>query len=161
MTTLRLATRQLTARPGFTAVAVITLAAGIGLNTAMFSVLNTFLLRPLPIEEPERVFRLDRVSAQDPQGSHRGPNYLEMERRTRDVAELAAYTHWGHTIAEPGRPARYVECVQQLASQWVPETPVQLWRRLAPMTNACFCARVSCFTTYSRASAFPTDRNAS
>jgi len=112
MRSLRLATRQLTASPGITAVAVITLAAGIGLNTAMFSVLNTFLLRPLPIDEPERVFRLDRVSAQEPQGSHRGPNYLEIEGRTQDVAEVAAFIHWGHTIAEPGRPARYVECLR-------------------------------------------------
>src|SRR4051812_41347112 len=112
MTTVRLAMRQLTASPAFTAVAVITLAAGIGLNTAMFSVLNTFLLRPLPIHEPERVFRLDRVSAQEPQGSHRGPNYLEIEGRTQDVAEVAAFIHWGHTIAEPGRPARYVECLR-------------------------------------------------
>src|SRR3954468_7077427 len=112
MTTVRLAMRQLTASPGFTAVAVITLAAGIGLTTAMFSVLNTFLLRPLPIDEPERAFRLDRVSAQEPQGSHRGPNYLEIERRTQDVAEVAAFIHWGHTIAEPGRPARYLECLR-------------------------------------------------
>src|SRR4051794_37546042 len=106
MTSLRFAIRQLTRSPKFTALAVITLAAGIGLNTAMFSVLNAFLLRPLTVDEPERVFRLDRVSAQEPRGSHRGPNYLEIERRTREVAELAAYTHWGHTIAEPGRPAR-------------------------------------------------------
>jgi hypothetical protein len=50
---------------------------------------------------------------------------------------------------------------EKLASQLLLEALVQLWRRLALTTNAFFCARVSCFTTYSRASAFPTDRNAS
>ena len=49
----------------------------------------------------------------------------------------------------------------QFASQLLLEVLVQWWRRLALTTNASFCARVSCFTTYSRASAFPTDRNAS
>ncbi len=112
MTSLRFAIRQLSASPGFTAVAVITLAAGIGLNTAMFGVLNTFVLRPLPVNEPERVFRLDRVTAQEPEGFHRGPNYLEIERRTREVAELTGFTHWGYTISEPGRPARNVECLR-------------------------------------------------
>jgi predicted permease len=109
MTSLKLALRQLTATPGFTFVALITLAVGIGLNTAMFSVLNTFLLRPLSIDEPERVFRLDRVSAQGPEGSHRGPNYIDIERETRDIADLAAYTHWGYTLTDSGHPARYVE----------------------------------------------------
>src|SRR2546422_6906645 len=50
---------------------------------------------------------------------------------------------------------------QQFASQSLLEVLVQWWRRLPLTTNASFCARVSCLTTYSRASAFPTERNAS
>ena len=78
MRNVRFAIRQLAAAPGFTAVAVLTLALGIGLNTAMFSILNTFLLRPPPYLEPDRLFRLDRTSAQQQDGAHPAPNYLEL-----------------------------------------------------------------------------------
>jgi putative ABC transport system permease protein len=55
---LRFAVRQLLKSPGFTLLAVITLALGIGLNTAIFSLINDLFLRPLPFKEPERVVRI-------------------------------------------------------------------------------------------------------
>lgn len=107
MSNLRFALRRLGASPGFTAIAVITLALGVGLNTAMFSVLNTLLLRPLPFPESDRLFRLDRTSAQQVDGSHRGPNYLDIERHSGEVADVAAYRGWGATVSEPGRAAEF------------------------------------------------------
>src|SRR6202040_1387103 len=55
---LRFALRQLLKTPGFTLIAVLTLALGIGLNTAIFSLINDLFLRGLPFEEPSRVVRL-------------------------------------------------------------------------------------------------------
>jgi len=87
---LRLVRRRLLRRPGFTATALLTLALGIGANTAMFSVFHTVLLRPLPFDEPERLVlvwnRYDNLG--QPRTSLSPPDY--MDRRDSDVFESAA-----------------------------------------------------------------------
>jgi putative ABC transport system permease protein len=105
MRTLRFAVRQLKATPGFTAIAVVTLALGVGLNTAMFSVMNTFMLRPMPYPEVDRLFRLDRTSVQQPDLPIAAPSFFEIARHGAAVAEFAVFLDWGFVLSQPGRAA--------------------------------------------------------
>ncbi len=102
---LRLAFCSLLKSPGFTTLAVLTLALGLGLNTAMFSMLNGFLLRPLSLPEADRLFRLDRSSPQRPFGDHSAANLAQITEASRDIAELATFRFWGFTLTQPGQPA--------------------------------------------------------
>ncbi|MGH9405500.1 MAG: ABC transporter permease [Terriglobia bacterium] len=83
--------RMLAKSPGFTAVAVITLALGIGATTAIFSVVNGVLLSPLPYSKPGRVMILSESSRDFPQMSVSYPNFLDWQRQQRSFSSLAIY----------------------------------------------------------------------
>ena len=102
---LKFAFRQLAKSPGFTFVAVLTLALGIGLNTSMFSLMNTLILQPLPYPDRDRLVRLYSTTPQSQQSEHTIPEYEELTRGTRDFADLAAFRMWGYNLAPEGRPA--------------------------------------------------------
>ena len=89
MNDLRYAFRQLRKSPGFTLVAVLTLALGIGANTAIFSVINAVLLRPLPYPQPDRIVTLYESTAAQPEISISWPNFLDWKKEATVFEELA------------------------------------------------------------------------
>src|SRR6478735_9121892 len=88
-TDLRFAFRQLKKAPGFTFLAVLTLALGVGANTAIFSVINAVLLRPLPYPDPNRVVIVTETEAEQPSISVSFPDYLDWKKESRSFEELA------------------------------------------------------------------------
>ncbi|HTQ78771.1 MAG TPA: ABC transporter permease, partial [Thermoanaerobaculia bacterium] len=90
---IRYSARQLLARPGFTALAVLVLALGIGANTAMFSLINAFLFKPLAIHEPERVVGLYSKDTRKPDTyrSFSYPELAEIRAANSVFTELAAH----------------------------------------------------------------------
>src|SRR5512143_370995 len=99
---MRYAVRTLLRVPGFAVVAVVTLALGIGANTAIFSVVNGVLLRPLPYPNAERIVRVWSVTPDEPRGSNSAPDFLDLERQNRSFAAIAGYREDALTIGTPG-----------------------------------------------------------
>src|SRR6266566_5123549 len=87
---LRFAIRQQLKNPGFTAVAVLTLALGIGANTAIFTVVNALLLRSLPVSKPEELVQVVTRSGTSHENSFSYPLYKMLRDQGRDLSGLFA-----------------------------------------------------------------------
>ena len=116
MLNLRLALRQLIRSPGFTILAIVTLGLGIGANTAMFSILSSVLLKPLPYPKSEQLARIDRATAQNPQGRVSPADFLDLQREMQNFGEIAAYTLGDTSLSEPGQPAEVVRALRTTAN---------------------------------------------
>jgi len=109
MTSLRHAFRTLVKSPGFTVIAVLMLALGIGLSASSFSMANTFLLRNVPYSEPERLVRYFSTSPQFDRGAFSPGNILELRQAVSTVEGVALYTGDWFALGEPGQPAERVQ----------------------------------------------------
>ena len=101
---LKFGLRMLAKNPGFTAVAIITLALGIGANTAIFSVVNGVLLRPLPYPEPERLMMIWERTKEFGRNSVAYPNYLDWRREQRSFTDIAAFRTDDFNFTGSGQP---------------------------------------------------------
>ena len=104
---LRYAVRQMFKSPGFAAVAVITLALGIGANTAVFSVIDAVVLRPLPYSQPERLISAQSASTQNPQArSMSYPDFFDFRSQNSTLEHLVSYHDNSFTLTGQARPTR-------------------------------------------------------
>ena len=107
---LRYAVRMLRTRPSFTAIVVLALAIGIGANTAIFSVVNAILLRPLPYKNADRISMIwmDNPKLGVAQDWHSYPNYVDYKEQNQVYEDLAAFNDRSFNLTGTGDPVRVV-----------------------------------------------------
>ncbi|HEU5453775.1 MAG TPA: ABC transporter permease [Terriglobales bacterium] len=105
---LRYGARVLLKSPAFTLIAILTLALGIGANTALFSIVNGVLLKPLPFQDPDRLVFVSEHTAVFDLASISYPNFLDWQRDNRSLSAIAAYRYSTYTItgAHDSEPLR-------------------------------------------------------
>jgi hypothetical protein len=102
---VRYSLRMLLKHKGFTVVAVLTLALGIGVNTAMFSVLNTFLFGSLPYPDSNRLVRVFRTSPHSQNWPHSAANFFDQHDQNTVFEKMAAYNFSSRNLTEQGQTA--------------------------------------------------------
>jgi putative ABC transport system permease protein len=103
---IRFGLRAMLRSPGFTVVAVLTLALAIGANTAIFSFLDGVLLKPLPYPEPDRIVNLWEKPPNFPRNSISALNFLDWKEQTTVFSQIAAVSGGGFTLTGSGAPER-------------------------------------------------------
>src|SRR5881396_1021931 len=105
---IRYGIRSLLKHPGFTAVAVVALTLGIGANTAIFSVVNSVLLRALPYSDPGRLMQLWEASARKERNEIPAsyPNFADWRDQNHVFEQVVAYSDWSFNLTGSGEPER-------------------------------------------------------
>jgi putative ABC transport system permease protein len=139
---VRYALRQLVRAPGFTAVALLTLALGIGANTAIFSVVNGVVLKPLPFAEPHRVIRIHSTRHGD-KAAVSAPDFLDWRRDSRSFESMAAYYDGTSNLTGRGDPVRLT--VGRVTADFfrVLRAPALVGRTFAPNEDEATAARAA------------------
>lgn len=103
---VRFGLRMLAKSPGFTTVAILTLALGIGANTAMFSVINAVLLRSLPFPDPSRLMVVWKTMTNGTPNAFSTPEFLEWKQQGELTANMGAFSSVGKDLAGKDLPER-------------------------------------------------------
>src|SRR5689334_25196261 len=103
---IRYGLRSLLKRPGFTAIALVALALGIGASTAIFSLVNAIVLRPLPFREPERLVAVATRRVVDTNRPFTIPDFMDYREQNHTLEGLAAYGTWSTNLTGRGEPER-------------------------------------------------------
>jgi putative ABC transport system permease protein len=131
---IRFAGRALFRKPLIAALAIVTLALGIGGTTAVFTVVETVLLRPLSFAEPERLVRMWEVTRDGDRFSFSAPNYLDLRAQSRTLEATAAYSEVAGTTVLTGRgePQRITAVPVSASLGDVLGVPPQIGRMFSP-----------------------------
>src|SRR5882762_2596755 len=103
---VRLGLRMLLKNPGFSALVVLTLALGIGANVALFSVVNSVLLNPLPFPQPDQLVTLDQSKPNFENGALTYPNFRDLQKENRTFASMALSRGFVFSLVGAGEPER-------------------------------------------------------
>ena len=103
---IRFGVRSLLRRPGFTAIAVLTLAVGIGINAALFSVVNGVLLNPLPFPQPEQLVTIDQSKPNFETGAVPYPNFLDLRKENQTFSAMSIFRSAAFSLIGTGEPER-------------------------------------------------------
>jgi predicted permease len=103
---IRYAFRVLSNSRGFAAIAILTLALGIGANTALFSVVNSVLLNPLPFPNPDELYAVYSKTAEFAQSSISYQNFLDWQKQTHSFSALSAFRSDDYNLTGSGEPER-------------------------------------------------------
>src|SRR3954466_10586048 len=98
MRDVRVSVRSLRRAPGFALVSIFTVALGVGTTTAVFSLIDGILLRPLPYPNPGSLVRIYERSQKYPASSFSGANFYDVERRSKTLASAAMFSNGPQTI---------------------------------------------------------------
>src|SRR5687767_3333103 len=101
---LRYGMRMLARRPGLTAIAVVTLALGIGANTSIFSLVNSVLLRPLPFAEPEQLIVVNEHNQEGEQANVSGHEFVAWREGNHTLQNMALYGYRNFNLTGGGDP---------------------------------------------------------
>src|SRR6266480_52385 len=105
----RYSVRMLLKHKGFTALAALTLALGIGANTAMFSVLNTYLFRALPYPQSERLVRVFRTSPHSQSWPHSPGNFFDQRAKNSVFEQMVAFNGISPNLVTEGESAERLQ----------------------------------------------------
>jgi putative ABC transport system permease protein len=103
---LRYGIRTLVKQPGFTVIAILALALGIGANTAIFSIVNAVLLRPLPFANADSILRVFNTAEKEDRFSVAYPDFIDWRERQQSFELLAGYSTRDFTLTGTGDPVR-------------------------------------------------------
>ena len=105
MSSFRYAARTLLRSPGFSAIAVATIALGIAANSVIFSVVNSVLLKPLPFPDEDRVVKVSTATQQEKEGNHSAGDFMDIRERNRTLGAIAGVRNVVVAVAAtPGNP---------------------------------------------------------